>query len=253
MCEFHLLIFPIAFLLFFQAYVLDALQTCVLDVFPNSCYSSKLAFLMFLKFTFLLLFLDTFLLLLSIMFLLLQACNKSFLLLQVHILTTLFGHALIVPSSCSCCSKLLASWTRSCCSELLAKVLVAPSFHSCYSFSLCSYYSKSRSYYSFQSCSCCSKLVFKCCSSWLCSCYSKLVFEFCSSQLHSSAPSSRYWYSKFKILQKPFYVAFGFLIFCFMFWPLLSSPLAIGLSRWFFLLCLLDVVVFQGYPCFSPF
>ncbi len=108
------LIFSIAFLPLFQAYVLDALQACVLDVFPNSCWSSKLAFLMFFKFTFLLLFLDTCLLLLSITFLLLQAWNKSFccskftfllvfsivfLLLQVHILTSLFSCVLVAPSS----------------------------------------------------------------------------------------------------------------------------------------------------------
>jgi hypothetical protein len=159
---------------------------------------------------------------------------------QVHILTVLFGHVLIVPSSCSCCSK------------LVAKVLVAPSFHSCYSFPLCSYCSKSRSYCSFQLCSCCSKLVLKCCSSWLCSCYSKLVFK-CSSQLHSSTRSSCYWCSKLEILRQPSLVAFGFLIFYFVFWPLLSSPLATGVSRWLFLLFPLDVVVFQGYPCFSPF
>jgi hypothetical protein len=124
-----------------------------------------------------------------------------------------------------------------CCFKLVTKVLVAPSFHSCYSFLLCFYCSKSRSYCSFQSCSYCSKL----------------VFESSSSQLHSSTPSSCYWYSKFEILRKPFHVAFGFLIFCFVFWPLFSSLLAISFSRWLFLLCPLHVVVFQGYPCFLPF
>jgi hypothetical protein len=87
-------------------------------------------------------------------------------------------------------------------------VLITPNSHFCCSFQLCS---------------CCSKLVFKCCFSRLCYCYSKLLFECCSSQLCSSTPSSHFWYLKLDILQKTFRVAFGFLIFCFMFWPLFSS------------------------------
>jgi hypothetical protein len=76
------------------------------------------------------------------------------------------------------------------------------------------------------------------------------VFECCSSQLHSSTPSSHFWYLKLDILRKTFHVAFGFLIFCFVFWPLFSSLMAIGLSRWLFLLCPLDVIALQGYPLF---
>jgi hypothetical protein len=105
----------------------------------------------------------------------------------------------------------------------------------------------SRSCCSFQLCSCCSKLVFKCCFSRLCYYCSKLVFECCSSQL-CSTPSSHFLYLKPNILRKTFHVAFGFLIFCFVFWPLFFNLLAIGLSRWLFLLCPLDAATLQGYP-----
>ncbi len=60
-----------------------------------------------------------------------SSSQQEFLLLQVHILATLFGHVLIAPSPCSCCSKLVFK---------------------CYSSRLCS---------------CNSKHVFECCCSWL--------------------------------------------------------------------------------------
>jgi hypothetical protein len=84
--------------------------------------------------------------------------------------------------------------------------------------------------YSSQSCFCCSKFTFKCCYSQLCSCCSKLTFNCYFSQSRSSTLSLHSYYLKLKILLEYFHVAYGFLIFCFVFWFLCFNLLATRLS-----------------------
>jgi hypothetical protein len=216
MCEFHLFIFSVAFLLLFQTCVLVTLQACVFDVFPNSCYFSKLTFW----------------------------CSWS-------------SHSCYFSWIDSCCF----FQSCSCCSKLVTRFFVAPSAHS---------------YYSFRSCSCCSMLTFMLLFSvvflllqtcvlvapslcWnLCfhgcvivvpSLCSSVILPNCVLLLQAHIFGT--WNSIF--FEKISMFLLVFLIFCFVFWPFLSSLLDIGLSRWLFLLCPLDVVALQGYPLFLAF
>jgi hypothetical protein len=109
-CEFHLLIFPIAVLLFtslllFDAHVLDALQACVsynsftflLFFQAHVLELFNLVFLLFFSVMFLLLFQVAFLLFFVIIFLLLQAHILIAPSLQQN-LVVLIGHVLVVSS-----------------------------------------------------------------------------------------------------------------------------------------------------------
>ncbi len=223
--------------------------------FRRSCSLCSPSLCSYNSFTFLLLFqarvLELSNLVFSLFFLVM-----FLLLFQVAFLTILLDHVLVAPSSHSYCSK------------LATKVIATPSSHSC-----CSY----------RSCSCCFKLVARilvassshsCCFSWSCSYCSKVAFllflsvmflllqahfqmllfpivflllQTCIWMLFFSVAflylSLLSYYLKFKILLEYFHVAFGFLIFCFMFWSSCSSLLAAGFSKWLFLSWLYDVVV----------
>ncbi len=183
MCEFHLFIFSVAFLLLFQTCVLVTLQACVFDVFPNSCYFSKLTFwCSWSSHSCYFSWIDS-----CCFFQSCSCCSK----LVTRFFVAPSSHFYYSFRSCSCCSKFMFLLLQA---RILVtffrRVLIIPNL-----------------------CSCCSKLVLKSLFSWLCYCCSKLVFECYSSQLCSFTPSSHFWYLKFNILRKNFHVPFGFFNF----------------------------------------